>query len=75
MTRIVLEEYIRKNSGEFARTRLRMERERKALRRRRSPEEKAIFLKLDRTRWQRWLEEGRVEIVGPRKFRLRVTEE
>lgn len=41
-------------------------------RRPRSKEESAILLKLDVMRQEEWLKSGKLQILAPRKFRIRV---
>ena len=72
MKRLILDEYIQENKARFTRARLRMNEGNKPVRRKRSAVEKAILLKLDRARWKQWLADGRIEIVGVRKYRLRL---
>lgn len=72
MTKIVLDRYIQENQAQFTKTRLRMERKWGPACRRRAAEEKAILLKLDRARWGQWIEDGRMQIVGQRKFRVKL---
>ncbi|WP_305045218.1 hypothetical protein [Geoalkalibacter sp.] len=70
MKRIILEDYLRDNRAPFARARLSRDAGRRAMTRPRSAEERELLLRLDRARLRRWLREGRLEILGPRKFRL-----
>lgn len=72
MAKIVLDRYIKENKAPFTRIRLRIDKGKKPLSRKRSAEEKAILLELDRARWARWVEEGRIEFLGQRKFRVRL---
>ncbi|KIH75398.1 hypothetical protein SAMN05660860_02670 [Geoalkalibacter ferrihydriticus] len=71
MKRINFDDYVRENRGSFTRTRLARDRGRQPMARPRSREECAILLRLDRARRRQWLEQGKLEILGPRKFRLK----
>lgn len=75
MTKIILDQYIRENKSQFTKTRLGMAREKGPARSKRAAEEKAILLKLDRARWVQWIEDGRMQIVGPRRFRVKLFHE
>lgn len=72
MKKIVLSEYINGNKTEFTRIRLRMDRGDRPIRRVRDAEEKAVLSKLDRARWGKWIKEGRIEVLGERKFRIKL---
>jgi hypothetical protein len=41
-------------------------------RRPRDPEKERILTQLDRARWQRYLDSGEVQIIGPRLWRWRI---
>ena len=70
MKRVILDDYLRENRGAYTRMRLNLEHGGKPLRRSRSVEEREILLRLDLARRERWLKEGRLEVLGPRRFRL-----
>ncbi|MEK6726678.1 MAG: hypothetical protein AABY54_09055 [Deltaproteobacteria bacterium] len=72
MKKVVLDEYIRENKAGFTRIRLGMDRGDRPVRRIRDAEEKAVLSKLDRARWGKWIQEGRIEVVGERKFRVKL---
>lgn len=72
MKKVVLDEYIKENKAEFTRIRLRMDRGERPVRRVRDAEEKAVLSKLDRARWGKWIKEGRIEVLGDRKFRIKL---
>lgn len=72
MKKVVLNEYIKGNKAEFTKIRLRMGKTRSPLKRERDKDEKAILLKLDKARWERWIEDGKIQILGDRKFRFRL---
>ena len=38
----------------------------------RDPEKERILSALDIARWQRWIGTGRIEVLGPRRYRLNV---
>jgi hypothetical protein len=60
-----------KRRGEFTRKRLRARWRRLPRRRPRDPEEERLLLKMALERKRRWLETGKLEILGPREYRLR----
>ena len=72
MKKVVLDEYIRENKAGFTSIRLGMDRGHPPVRRIRDAEEKAVLSKLDRARWGKWIQEGRIEVVGERKFRVKL---
>ncbi len=69
-SQVDLAAYLEANGARVASLRLRAGGRRLPRTRPRSPEEAAILLRLDRVRWRRWLETGRIQWVGPRHFRL-----
>ncbi len=70
MRRINYNDYLRENKAKYTITRLRLKGRRGARRRRRDEKEREILLKMDRARRERWIKEGRLEILGPRRYRL-----
>jgi hypothetical protein len=34
------------------------------------PEKERLAIQLDKARWQRWIETGKLEVLGPRRWRL-----
>ena len=60
-----------KQRGEFTRQRLRAGWRRLPRQRPRDPEEERLLLKMALERKRRWLETGKLEILGPREYRLR----
>ena len=60
-----------KQRGEFTRQRLRAGWRRQPRQRPRDPEEERLLLKMALERKRRWLETGKLEILGPREYRLR----
>lgn len=73
MRKYVLDDYIRENRERFARQRLRMNTGRKSCARARDEEERKLLLKLDRARWNRWIEEERLVPLGNRRYRLNLS--
>ena len=63
------DDYI-KRRGEFTLKRLRAGWRRLPRRRPRDPEEERLLLKMAMERKRRWLETGKLEILGPREYRL-----
>ncbi|MFQ6014927.1 MAG: hypothetical protein ACE5NP_05750 [Anaerolineae bacterium] len=61
-----------KRKAEFTRRRLRAGWRRLPRRRPRDPEEERILLKISLHRKEAWLKSGRLEILGPRRYRLHV---
>ena len=70
MRRISYDDYLRKNKARYTITRLRLKGRRGARRRRRDEKEREILLKMDRARGEHWIKEGKLEILGPRRYRL-----
>ncbi|MDO3377754.1 hypothetical protein [Geoalkalibacter halelectricus] len=70
MKRINFNDYVHENQSAFTRARLTRDCGRQPMARPRSREECAILLRLDRARRRQWLEQGKLEVLGPRKFRL-----
>ena len=60
-----------KRRGEFTRKRLRAGWRRLPRQRPRDVEEERVLLKMALERKRRWLETGKLEILGPREYRLR----
>lgn len=74
MQKYNFEEYVKKNKAEFTRLRLRSSKDIKHLSscRPRSKTEEEILIKLDIQRWNKWQKEGKIRILGPGKFELRL---
>jgi len=64
------DEHVKRRS-EFTLKRLRAGWRRLPRRRPRDPEEEQVLLKMALERKRRWLETGKLEILGPREYRLR----
>ena len=64
------DEHVKRRS-EFTLKRLRAGWRRLPRRRPRDPEEERILLKMALERKRRWLRTGKLEILGPREYRLR----
>ena len=72
MRKINFDDYYQKNLAKFAKVQVLLASSwgRRVRRRPRNREEqKALFL-LTKDRWERWEKEGKLEILGPRKYRL-----
>ncbi len=65
-----MKKYIEENRVRFSYGR-RLPTRREHIRRRpRTPDSYATLSAMVRNRWQTWLEQGRIEILGPRHYRL-----
>lgn len=60
----------KENQAKFALRRLRAGVRRRARRRPRDPEEELVLLRMARDRRQAWLASGKLEVLGPRQYRL-----
>lgn len=72
MRTVRLEDYIAENRGRFARVRLQLDSGRKPSCRERNPRERELLLRLDRARRERWIAEGKLVVLGPRRYILRL---
>jgi hypothetical protein len=70
MRKYVLDDYIKANKADFTRSRLRADRKRTPCSRPRDAEELDIMIELDRERWNRWIADGRLVVLGNRRYRL-----
>ena len=66
------DEYVRRNREKFTRIRLRLRPTRLPRRRPRDPEEERVLIKLAKAKRERWLREGKLQILGERHYRLRL---
>lgn len=73
MKRIILNQYINTKKTEFKKILLRMDRGRSPIRRLRAETEKAIILKMDRLRWDKWIKEEKIKILGERRYKIRLS--
>ncbi len=68
--RIDVRKYIEENRVRFSYGR-RLPTRREHIRRRpRTPDSYATLSAMVRNRWQSWLEQGRIEVLGPRHYRI-----
>lgn len=69
MRKVRYEDYSAKSSDR-ARKALRLEKKKGARLRPRSEVERGLLLKLDKARFEKWKREGKLEPIGPRKYRF-----
>ncbi|MFH0795940.1 MAG: hypothetical protein V2A65_02665 [Candidatus Omnitrophota bacterium] len=74
MRRIDFDNYYRKNLAKFAEIRLRLtsseKKQRKIGGRPRKRKDQEVLFLMTKVRWERWQREGKIEILGPRQYRL-----
>ena len=68
MRKINFDEYIREKKEKYFAARARLGGRRGARRKPRNPEERKALMKMDYLRWRKWLEDGTLVIVSPRKY-------
>ncbi len=73
MRRVNLNRYVKEKKGEFRKRLLRMNKGRLPLRRQRSDTERTILMRLDRLRWEEWMRNGRIKVLGPRRYRIKLS--
>jgi hypothetical protein len=64
------DDFIREKKARYRALFPRLERKRFPKRRPRDKKERGILLELDRARRERWIKEGRLEVLGPHHYRL-----
>jgi len=64
------DEYRKRRKSEFMLKRLRAGWRRGPRQRPRDPEEELLLLKMALCRRRAWIDEGRLEVLGPRRYRL-----
>lgn len=69
MKKIKYEDYLDKR-GERVRKSLRIEKKRGISRKPRSGIERKLLLKLDKARFENWKREGKLELIGPRRYKF-----
>lgn len=72
MRKIKFNDYIKKRS-EFGEIRARLDLKREPSFRVRDEKEHYFLLQLDKARWEKWQKEGKLQIIGSRKYRLDLT--
>ena len=77
MRKLNFNEYYRKNLANFAKMRVLLisSKGRRIGRKPRDREEQELLFLLTEARWERWQREGKLEILGPRKYRLNYIKE
>ena len=70
MKRVKYDDFIREKKARYQALFFQLERKRAPRRRPRDEKEREILLNMDRARRERWIKEGRLEILGPRRYRL-----
>ncbi|MDP2210275.1 MAG: hypothetical protein Q8J63_00890 [Candidatus Aquicultor sp.] len=73
MRKINWDEYKAKRAG-FARVKAQLGLDRKPSSRVRDMDERNLLIQLDKARLEAWKEEGKFEILGPRKIRFQVNQ-
>jgi len=71
MRKIKFDEYMKKRVW-FAETRARLGLKREPSSRLRDEKERELLIELDRARLEKWKKEGKLELIGPRKYRFTI---
>jgi len=73
MKTLDVRQYVEENRLRFSRGRRLPARRERVRRRPRTPDSYATLSAMVRGRWRMWTEQGRVEVLGPRHYRLRLS--
>ncbi len=68
---IKFDEYSKKRA-QFAETRARLGLKREPSSRQRDEQERELLIDFDRARLEKWKKEGKLEVIGPRKYRFTI---
>jgi len=72
MRKVKYDDFIREKMAKYRALFLQLERKRVPKRRLRDEKEREILLKMDRARRDRWIKEGKLEILGPRRYHFKL---